>query len=256
MIEIAYKRITSPGQLGAGFTGDDGLGMCKKESYYIHDTVIDLSGWPLCLIDEATAATLGASATFKNCHIRGAGKLILCGCGDVTGLPLERGRSVTFERCLLEDFGRRGVEAQDGMYVGLRECVVRNWGAPDRFSVRSFASWAHAGGEIRVQDSVFDQPKFWRGWGQMWDDFKGHLGQAWNDEGPRGVLRPSTYIPGVCKALSATDGGKVRARGCRSLKWWIAPLPGNWERMSKSQALALVQELEDMAKNLDAALAA
>lgn len=71
-----------------------------------------------------------------------------------------------------------------------------------------------------------------------------------------GILRPSTYIPGVCRALTATDGGTARARGCRSLKWWIAPLPGNWARMDKGRALALVRQLEDMAETLDAALAA
>ena len=251
MPTISHRRITSPQELGG-----DGLGLADAQHYDVESCIIDLAAWPLEMIDEAAGITLGASAAFRNCHIRGAGKLILCGCGDVTGIPLERGRSVTFERCLLEDFGRRGVEAQDGMFVGLRECVVRNWGAPELFSARSFASWAHAGGEIQVQDSVFDQPCFWRGLPQMWEDFKGHVGQAWNDEGPRGILRPSTYIPGVCKALSATDGGTARARGCRSLKWWIAPLPGNWARMEKARALALVRELEDMAQTLDAALAA
>lgn len=251
MPTISRKRITCPEQFGG-----DGLGLADGRHWDVENCIIDLSAWPPGTVDEAAGITLGASATFTNCHIRGAGKLILCGCGDVTGVPLERGRYVTFEHCLLEDFGRRGVECQDGMYVGIRECLIRNWGAEDWFTTRSFASWAHSGGEIQVQDSVFDQPCFWRGLPQMWADFKGHWGQAWNDEGPLGILRPSTYIPGVCRALTATDGGTARARGCRSLKWWIAPLPGNWARMDKGRALALVRQLEDMAETLDAALAA
>ena len=83
----------------------------------------------------------GSSAVFRRCVIRGAGKLVLCGSGDTDKLNVERGKTVIFEDCILEDFGRRGPEAQSGMRVMLRGCLIRNWGAPDRFDVRSFASW-------------------------------------------------------------------------------------------------------------------
>lgn len=55
----------------------------------------------------------------------------------------------------------------------------------------------------------------------MWLDLVGHVGQAWNDEGLRGLFRLQTWIPGVCRGLTAGLGGKVRAVNCTSNKWWI-----------------------------------
>ena len=43
-------------------------------------------------------------------------------------------------------------------------------------------------------------------------DWLAHLGQAWNDEGLRGLLRPANWLPGVCRGLVATAGGQVRPR--------------------------------------------
>ena len=67
MPTISNKRITAPSNVGG-----DGLGLADGQHYLVENCIIDLSAWPLCLIDEATGITLGASATFRNCHIRGA----------------------------------------------------------------------------------------------------------------------------------------------------------------------------------------
>ena len=75
MPSIYRRRITSPSSLGG-----DG------QHWDVMECIIDLSGWSLGTIDEAAGITLGASATFTNCHIRGAGKLILCG-GELTPWP-------------------------------------------------------------------------------------------------------------------------------------------------------------------------
>ena len=60
-IVIAQQRITKPGQLGLGFTPDDGLGAWLPREYIVRDCIIDLSGLPLEELDEAAAVTWGAS---------------------------------------------------------------------------------------------------------------------------------------------------------------------------------------------------
>lgn len=255
-IVIERQRITRPGQLGLGFTPDDGLGLWQPREYIVRDCIIDLSALPLEALDEAVGVTWGASAVFRRCVIRGAGKLILCGSGDPGKAELEQGRRVLFEDCLLENFGRRGVEVQAGMRVTLKGCLVRNWGKPDRHTVRDFGAWAHHGGRIDAVGCVFWQDHFSRPWRQFWGDFVARIGQAWNDEGWRGLLRLSTWLPGVCLALRATAGGKVCAWCCWRNRWWIA-LPqqrGPSAKMERGDAIALYNLLNTMALCLDVEL--
>jgi len=227
MIEIRNRRITRPGQLGPDYTEEDGIGMYKEgESYLIEDCIIDFSNLDLDEQDEATAVTYGASASYRRCVIRGAGKLVLCGCGDDSKVPVEKDKKVLFYDCILENFGRRGPEVQDGMYVGMHNCLIRNWGMSDRFTTRNFGSWAHRNGRIDAYGCVYWQDSFWRPIGQFIRDLIDHIGQAWNDEGFKGLLRPSTYMPGVCKGLLATDGGEAYAWQCYRNHWWIRFLGG------------------------------
>ena len=109
--------------------------------------------------------------------------------------------------------------------------------------MRSFAAWAHHGGRIEAYACVFDQPRFWRGWRLMVRDWLAHLGQAWNDERLRGLLRPINWLPGVCRGLVATAGGHVRAADCRATRWWIRLEGHHGPRMSREDAQALRREL-------------
>lgn len=231
---LAGQTITAPD------AGGHGLDMSNGQDWLVEDCLIDLSACPLDKLDEAVGVVWGSSAVFRRCVIRGAGKLVLCGSGDTDKVNVERGKTVTFEDCILEDFGRRGPEAQSGMRVMLRGCLIRNWCAPDRFDVRSFGAWAHHGGRIEAMDCVFDQPCLWRGWQIMLRDWLAHLGQAWNDEGLRGLLRPANWLPGVCRGLVATAGGQVRAENCHATRWWIRLEGHRGPRMSRSQAQALM----------------
>lgn len=256
MIEVRHKRITRPGQLGPDFTGDDGIGMYREgETYLVEGCIIDFSDLPLDQQDEGASATYGASAIFRRCVIRGAGKLCLCGCGDDDKVPVETGKKVELYDCILEDFGRRGPEVQDGMQVLMHNCLIRNWGASDRFTVRNFGSWVHKGGRIDAVGCVYWQDSFWRPLRQMIADIIDHVGQAWNDEGIRGLLRLSTWMPGICKGLLATDGGEAYAWSCWRNHWWIAmPWGHTTAFMDDSDAEDMVEELEQMAAALEAEL--
>ena len=254
-IVIEHQRITKPGQLGLGFTPDDGLGLWLNREYIVRECIIDLSALPLEELDEAAAVTWGASATFERCVIKGAGKLLLCGSGDAHKREVEQGRRVWLKDCVLEDFGRRGPEVQAGMRVVLEDCLIRNWGKPDRHTVRDFGAWAHHGGRIDAVGCVFWQDTFWRPWRQFWGDCVGRVGQAWNDERWRGLLRLSTWLPGVCLALRATAGGEAFAWCCWRNRWWIAfPWRRTTALMAKADALKLVADLEDMAARLNTEL--
>ena len=255
-IVIRGRRITAPGQLGPEFTGDDGLGMYRDgKSYLVEDCIIDFSNLPLDQQDEATSVTWGASATYRRCVVRGAGKLLLCGSGNEDHVPQETGKQVKLIDCLLENFGRRGPECQDEMHVVMEGCLIRNWGIADRFTVRNFAGWAHKGGKITAVKCVFWQDSFWRPLRQMWQDWTDHIGQAWNDEGFRGLLRPSTYLPGVCRGLFATDGGEAWALQCWKNKWWIClPWRQTTAAMDETDAKILIARLEKMAVELEARL--
>ena len=244
-----------PGQLGAGYTGDDGIGMYQPLSYIIEDCIIDFSGLSLDEQDEAVGVTWGASATFRRCVIKGAGKLILCGSGDKDKVNVEAQKRVMFYDCVFEDFGRRGPEVQNGMHATLHNCLIKNWGMPGRFTVRNFGSWAHRKGRIDAIGCVYWQDSFLRPLRQFCADLADHIGQAWNDEGIRGLLRLSAWIPGVCKGLYATDGGEAHAWQCWKNRWWIMlPWRHTTAMMDKKDALCMKRYLENMAAELEAEL--
>ena len=248
MIVIANKLITRTQQLGPLFTEKDGLGLFDGHEYLVHDCIIDMSGAED--VDEATAVTWGSSTEFRRCVIRDAGKLFLCGSGDKDKRSVEDGKTVTLKNCILENFGRRGPEVQCGMQVTMHNCLIRNWGNPDYFDVRNFGAWAHNGGMIHAIECVFWQDNFSRPPKQAVRDIIAHIGQAVNDEGLLALLKPSTYIPGICRGLTATCGGKVSALGCYKNCWWIRV--ENLEcGMDEYEARELVARLEEMKRFLE-----
>lgn len=249
---IERKRITMPSSKGG-----DGLPLCDGQYWVIRDSIVDLSACPLCLIDEAAGITWGSSALFENCVIRGAGKLVLCGCGDKAHVAEETGKSVTFIHCILEDAARRLPEVQDGMHAILQGCLVRNWGEPERFNYdpehpdRAFGAWAHGGGSLSAVGCVFWQDGFARPWGQFWRDIAHHVGQAVNDEGLLALLNPRTYMPGVCRGLTASAGGYASAQRCWANKWWISLGQNAAAGMTRAEAFELIADLEEMADRLE-----
>lgn len=240
---IKDRHITSPGDQ------NDGLCLWDGNEHTVENCLIDLSDCDLSDIDEAVSVTYGSSAVFRNCVIRGAGKLALCGCGDESIAPREFGKTVTFNHCILENFGRRGPEVQDGMRVYLVDCLIRNWGDPDRFTVRSFGAWAHGyQSMILANHCVFQQDNGKRG--KHWfKDLIGHIGQAWNDRKLAGLFSKDVWRPGNCRALVASDGGLVVATRCFSSPDWVV-LEERRDDISSDEAKKLVQELEEMRRKL------
>lgn len=186
---------------------------------YIENCIVDFSEIPVERLDEALSTIDGAVVEVKNSLFRGTGKLVLCGNGQY---PSEdRLGNVLFVECTLESFGRRGVEAQDGVTVIMKNCIIRNWGIKSRFDIRAFAGWAHRGASITCINCKFEQHHFWQtGFWNFFVDIANHIGQAVNDRGLFG-LTWKDLVPGVCRGLIATDKGKVKAVNCTKNHWWI-----------------------------------
>lgn len=231
------KRITSLQQLGPSYTANDGLGIWDGGYHRIHNCTIDMTNEDEC--DEACAVTYGSEAEFSYCHIRGAGKLILCGSGDAQAAEKEPSKTVTFNNCIFEDFGRRGPEVQCGMSVVMNDCLIRNWADPKHYDKRSFGAWAHKGGKIEAIGCVFWQDTY----RFKAKDICHHVGQAIHEQGIKALFKPSSYVSGCRRGLTATDGGEVRARGCFKNQSWII-LENSDDEMSREEAIALISHLE------------
>ena len=155
---------------------------------------------------------------------------------------------VTFRNCIFENFGRRGPEVQDGMLVELHNCLIRNWGDPSRFTVRSFGAWAHGrGSNIRAFNTIFMQKSLFTR--NLLADMVGHIGQAWNDSGIRGIFSRDAWIPGRARALTASDGGSVWAWNCYVNKPWLV-MDNCTLKMDDEEAIARASLLINMKDKL------
>lgn len=228
--------ITTPNAHGDGITcvGPDSMSLAdenvfKGKHIIIEDRIVDdING----LFDGGIDCVDGADVLIRRCVVRNVGKAMLC--GNEYGPAL-----VTIEDSIIENFCRRGPEAQNVASVIMYRCLIRNWGHPSRFDMRCFGAWAHHGGRIHADSCVFLQDSFFNG--RFWADLIGHIGQAWNDRPSR--LR-DYLLPGVCRGLTAGPGGKVSAVNCyrNSPLIQIEGHKGPW--MPKEEALELIERLE------------
>ena len=207
----------------------------------IRNCVIDFRGQPLSAIDEALSGVNGAKANVHNCRITESGKGILWGKGDHPEND-QKGSCLLLENCIIENIGRRAPEAQDGVYVIMRRCLIRNWGIGSRFSVRSFGAWAHDGATIQAVDCVFWQDRFFQaGLRGMIVDLANWIGWSWN----RRDMNPMNWLlPGVCRGLTSSQGGNVGAINCYANKWWIVIQGHMGKRMSREDAMSIKAALE------------
>ena len=240
MREVRHQRIIAPD------AGGHGLGMSDGQSWLVEDCLIDLSACPLEGLDEAVGVTWGSRALFRRCVIRGAGKLLLCGSGDADKLAVERGKTVIFEDCILEDFGRRGPEVQSCMRVILRRCLIRNWGSRDGSTCGPLPPGRITAAASRPMPASLTSPAS----GAAGGSWRGTGWPIWARPGMTRACAACCARPAGCPAsaggLTATAGGHVRAADCRATRWWIRLEGHHGPRMRREDAAALEKTLEAM----------
>ena len=187
----------------------------------VRQRVYDFRHCPTADQDEVLSGVDGADVRLSGVVILGGIKAILAGNGDHPGNDV-RYAHWELEDCVIIGAGRRCPEAQDGTTVTMRRCWVHDWGR--EFDVRAFGAWAHRGARIIAEDCLFTQSDLWP-WGldmfTAMTDLGNHIGQAVNDNGIGALLRPRTYLPGVCRGLTADTGALVLATRCYRNRRWI-----------------------------------
>lgn len=221
--------------------GGDGITVYGSDGpVIIRNCTVDMGRWPLDKLDEGISGVDGARAVIRRTRVTRVGKAILWGNGDYPATDPDA--ELVLEDCIIRDVGRRAPEAQDGVRVIMRRCVIRNWGIGSRFTMRSFGAWAHDGASIRAEDCVFWQDRFWQsGLRGFVVDLANWIGWCFN----RRDWNPLHWLlPGVCRGLTASQNGEVSASRCWANRWWIRLQGHRGPRMSKKEALALMAELE------------
>lgn len=213
------EYILSPGPSGDGIHLEDGF-------HEVEDKCVNFFECSLDDIDEAIAITRGGSAIVRNCIFEGAEKLALIGGGDEEWRHVEEGKTVIFLNCIFRNGSRRMPEVQCGMNCFLINCTIENWCEPSRqpknpAKARGFGAWAHDGGTIVAVNCSFNQKPFWKGLPLMLFDVLGHLGNAINESGLRAIFNWHSWIPGIMRGLTASDGGTSYALDCTKNRRWI-----------------------------------
>lgn len=224
---------------------DDGLTVygSSQQPTEVRQRVYDFQRYPKADQDEVLSGVDGAVVRLSGVVILGGIKAVLAGNGD------HPGNDVSYAQWLLEDCviigaGRRCPEAQDGATVTMRRCWIHDWGRT--FDVRAFGGWAHRGARIIAEDCLFTQSHLW-----PWEldvmtaikDVGNHIGQAVNDHGLSALLCPRTYLPGVCRGLTADTGGLVLATRCYRNRRWIK-IDGCNYYIDRAAARQIVAQIE------------
>lgn len=208
----------------------------------IEDCVIDFTRLPQNEQDEGISGVNGAKVTMRRCVFINCRKALLAGNGDHAEADAQ-GAQWLIEDCILIGCGRRCPEAQDGARVTMRRCWLHDWGRA--FDVRAFGAWAHRGGRIVAEDCLFTQSGgiLSLGLRNSLVDVSNHIGQAVNDYGLSALLRLRTYLPGVCRGLTADTGGLTLATRCYRNRPWIR-IDNCDPYMDRDDARIIVQRID------------
>lgn len=216
--------------------GGDGITVYGSDGpVVIRNCTVDLGRWPLDKLDEGISGVGGACAVIHGTRVTRVGKAVLWGNGEFPEADAARGELV-LEDCIIRDFGRRAPEAQDGVRVIMRRCVIRNWGISSRFTVRSFGAWAHDGAHSPACRIVSCRP----GCGALWSIWPtGSDGDSIGGTGTRCTgfcrvfaggsppVRRERSAPVVVGRIAGGSGCRgIEAPGCPKRRpwplWWIS----------------------------------
>lgn len=233
------------GHVSLGPESPEGDGLVAIGPHRMTSVLLSTYDWRSCPVDtqdEVISGVNGARVLLRSVVILGGIKAILAGNGDHPGNDSDLGHW-EIEDCVILGSGRRCPEVQDGVSLTMRRCWIHDWGR--HFDTRAFGAWAHRGGRIIAEDCLFTQSSGLLGLGlrNTVVDLANHIGQAVNDEGLPALLRPRTYLPGICRGLTADTGGFVLATRCYRNRSWIR-LENCDPYISRSEAITIVEHID------------
>jgi len=202
--------------------GEDAITLFGEigKRFIIQDNIFDFRNVNKKDQDEIVSFVGGVDGIIRRCIFINGIKTLLLGNGDEEWDELDRmyGNWI-MEDCIMLNCGRRNAEAQKTKGK-MKRCWIHNFGHKDAFDVRTFSAWAHRGGELTLEDCVFTQDSFFiSGLLNTIIDIGNHIGNAINERD----LRLSNLLrPGVCRAVTASNGGKIKkAERCFTNKSWL-----------------------------------
>ena len=215
----------NPEHHGAEIWGDGSFN--EEPTYIFHKCVFDNAGIKSDSYDEGAALINAPNVVFDQCRFSHWGKAVLVGNGDYE--ENDKNLRVVFKDCVFENNGRRSPYIQYGKAV-LDGCLIKNWGDPEYFYLKSHGLRVGSSAECDVVDSIFIQEKFWPG-------FKNFFSDITNQYDP-------VLIPGNFRGAYAETGGRISLKHCyknSKLVWFSEK---NKNPMTKQEAEEKIKYLE------------
>lgn len=201
--------------------------------YVFQECVFDNIGIPPDSYDEGVALINAPNAVFDRCRFAHLGKAALVGNGDF--VENDKNLKVVFRNCIFEHNGRRSPFIQYGQAV-VDGCLIKNWGDPEYFYLKSHGLRVGRKAECSVKDTVFIQNKFWPGLKNFISDIK-------NQYAP-------ILIPGNCRGAYAEPGGTIKIEHCYKNSKMIWFSSKNINPMTKNEAEEKINYLESIVPTL------
>lgn len=183
--------------------------------------------------DEGVALVNAPTVVFNRCRFTHWGKAALVGNGD--HVEEDVNLRVTFNECVFEHNGRRSPFIQYGQAT-LNDCLIKDWGDPKYFYLKSHGLRVGKDASCEVNNSVFIQEKFWPG-------FKNFFTDVFNQYSP-------ILIPGNFRGAYAENAGRLKINHCykNSIFVWFSEKNNN--PMSKKEAKEKEEYLETVVPRL------
>lgn len=202
--------------------------------YIFTECIFDNEGIQVNTYDEGVALVNAPSVVFNKCRFTHWGKAALVGNGDHN--DADENLKVTFNDCIFECNGRRSPYIQYGNAI-LNNCLIKNWGDPEYFYLKSHGLRVGKDASCEVNNCVFIQEKFWPG-------FKNFFSDIFHQYSP-------ILLPGNFRGAYAEKGGSLELNHCYKNSIFVWFSSKNKNPMSKKEAEEKIKYLETVVPKLD-----
>lgn len=134
-----------------------------------------------------------------------------------------------FYECIFENNSRRNPFIQYGQ-SRLYKCLIKNWGIPETFFIKSHGLRAGKHAQVMATDCLFIQKGFFECLNKY------TITDIFHQDFP--------ILPGFMKAAYANYGGQIKLYNCYKNRWWLYTKNHIGKYMNKNEAIELEKYLE------------